>query len=330
MQREQAIMEIQMAHRRRRFAIGVQMKLENSLLGSVLFNHVGVVKWDEVNDTERAKLVLKAQKLIQDSRKRGDPNTDAVRIFVETTDKAKIPATEMRLQAEKDMAGLAQHLPAYGWWTAMEGLGAIGLATIIAEAGDLSNYPGIYPEGHALAGQIRPKRQGIDCLIKRLGFAPYDGCAGSTWTRASRRPRDLSKEEWIANPFSGRRYSFIQQVGYNFIKMRQLIGKAKTESGRSEPKGRYGEYYCYRYARTEITHPEWTAGHRDADALRYAIKKLLRDLWQQWRREVTGGVIRPVPAMATHDVPIPLPAADPVAMSGMPDGQSFFAARSAA
>lgn len=307
MQREQAIMEIQSAHRRRRFAIGVQMKLENSLLGFVLHNHLGVVKWDTVSEAERAKLVVKAQRLILEARKAGagKRESDVIRIFVETTQQAKQPANEMRLAAEKEMGELAQYLPAYDWWTEMEGRGAIGLATIIAETGDLSNYPGFYPEGHALAGQMRPKRQGVDCLMKRLGFAPYDGFAGSTWKRPSWRPRDLSKVEWIENPFSGRRYSFIHQVGYNLIKMRQLIGKAKTESGRSEPKGRYGQFYCYRYARTEITHPEWTAGHRDADALRYAIKKLLRDLWIQWQVETAGRAVVVVPEMAIRGLPIP-------------------------
>lgn len=284
MQLDEAIVRIKTAHRERRFAMGIQAKLDNSLRSVALSDELKDRRWDDLTEAERDKLSVRAKKLIYETRQGAESEShDRMRVYVDAINEARGPATKMRRDAEKRMEQYAVHLPVYEWWMAVPGLGACGLATVIAEAGDLSNYPGVFPAGHAREGEMRPRHHGPGCLYKRLGFAPYDGCAGSTWKRDSWRPRKLTAEEWIANPFSSRRYSFIHQVGTNCIKMKQMISKTKTESGRSEPNGAYGEHYCYAYARSEITHPEWTPAHRDAHALRYAIKKLLRDTWREWR-----------------------------------------------
>ena len=170
-------------------------------------------------------------------------------------------ATPPRRYMEK----LAMQLPIYPWIESVRGAGALGLATIIAEAGDLSNYP-------------NPAK-----VWKRLGFAPYDGFAGSTWKRQTWRPRTLSSDEWIANPFSGERYALMHQIAVWLVNA-QWIGKAKTESGEGEPNGPYGEIYATRRKHTLTTHADWSDGHRRMDALRVTMKAFLKDLHVEWRK----------------------------------------------
>src|SRR5262245_2420385 len=51
------------------------------------------------------------------------------------------PADRVRNAAESQMEKLARGLPAAGWVKSVRGAGLLGLATIVAEAGDLSNFP---------------------------------------------------------------------------------------------------------------------------------------------------------------------------------------------
>jgi hypothetical protein len=183
--------------------------------------------------------------------------------FVRTSDLARVPADEMRKQSENAMAKLAVELPVFAWVKTVHGAGDLGLATIVAEAGDLANYP-------------NPAK-----LWKRLGYAPYDGLAGSTWKRDTWRPRALTKEEWIENPFSGQRYALMAQIA-TWLVNAQWIGAKKTESGEGEPSGPYGEVYAARRAHTAKMHLDWTKGHSRNDGLRIAMKRFLLDLWLVW------------------------------------------------
>lgn len=51
----------------------------------------------------------------------------------------------------------------------------------------------------------------------------------------------------------------------------------------------YRATYDARRARTDETHPEWTAGHSHNDALRVTAKAILRDLWREAKRIHEGG-----------------------------------------
>jgi hypothetical protein len=170
-----------------------------------------------------------------------------------------------RTLVEKRLADLAKDLPAASFVEGVKGAGLGGLASLIGETGDLSNY-------------ANPAK-----VWKRLGFAPYQGHAGSTWKRDSWRPRSLTKDEWVENPFSGSRYSVAQQIALAIFKQ-QWTGAAKTESGEGEPSGPYGEIYAARRKHTATTHPDWTKAHANADALRIMMKRFLRDLWVAWRQ----------------------------------------------
>ena len=165
----------------------------------------------------------------------------------------------------------AKRLPVADWVEFIHGVGLKGLALIIGEAGPLDNY-------------ANPQK-----LWKRLGYAPYGSpergddnhYAGSSWKRDSWRPRPLTKEEWVANPFSGARYAVMYTVS-NWLVNHQCLGKEKSNTKYGQPTGPYGEIYVARRVHTEITHPDWSDGHCRNDALRVTFKQFLVDLWEVW------------------------------------------------
>jgi hypothetical protein len=255
-----AVEAIKGHHRRRRYAMKVQQKIDRALESFVRIN---ATQWTyDASEADREKFNREVAKIIASARK-GDGDKLIVEL-VQKTDRGREPFDAIRKAAESAMEKLTEHLPVAEWIKGVRGAGALGLATIVAEAGDLANYP-------------NPAK-----LWKRLGFAPYDGHAGSSWKRQTWRPRTLTAEEWIANPFSGERYALMHQIIVWLVNA-QWIGKAKTESGEGEPNGPYGEIYAARRKHTMQTHPDWTDGHRRMDALRVTMKAFLKDLHVEWR-----------------------------------------------
>jgi transposase len=172
-------------HRQRRFAMKVQQTLDRRLESLIRTN---ATDWNpNAGEAERERANREVRELLKRIRG-GEPHELADEVHL--CDAARAPADAKRSETEKEMEKAAKTLPVYAWIESIRGAGALGLATIIAEAGDLSNYA------------TPPK------LWKRLGFAPYDGHAGSTWKRDSWRPRALTADKWVANPFSGERYAF--------------------------------------------------------------------------------------------------------------------------
>jgi hypothetical protein len=253
-----AIEQIRSHHRRRRFAMKIQQKLDRALESFIRIN--GTEWRPDMSEAEREKLNKEVRALIKKIRA-GEPSDFSD--VIATSDQARAPADQMRDISEKAMADLAKELPVFPFVEGIRGAGELGLATIVAETGDLSNYP-------------NPAK-----VWKRLGYAPYDGFAGSTWKRQTWRPRTLTKEEWIANPFSGERYALMHQIA-EWLVNAQWIGKAKSASGEGEPNGPYGQIYANRRAHTLTTHPDWSLGHRRNDALRVTMKAFLKDLHSEW------------------------------------------------
>lgn len=257
------IERIRAHHRARRFAMGIQQVLDNKLSAFVRIN---ATDWHPTDDeSERAKANKEVEGIIKAAREgKGDPMIIGM---VAVTDKAREPADAERAKHEKAMEILAADLPVAKWIESIPGIGLPGLATIIAETGDLANYSNVAK------------------VWKRLGYAPYRDKAGSTWKRPKWRNADaLTAEEWTENPFSGRRYALIHTISI-WLKNKQWIGAAKTEDGVGKPNGPYGEVYAKRRAHTAITHPDWTKQHSHMDALRVMMKEVLKDLYFEWNPE---------------------------------------------
>jgi hypothetical protein len=256
-----AIIILKRQHRVRRYAMKTQQKLDRALESYVRVNETN---WKpELSEKEREEFNREVKKIITEARKgKGDP---LIVLLVKNTDEGRKRFDSMRDDAELVMEKVAERLPVVPWVVSVRGAGLLGLATIVAECGDLSDYSG-------------PAK-----VWKRLGYAPYDGHAGSTWKRDTWRPRTLSAEEWIENPFNCEKYALIHQISVWLVNC-QLIGAKKTKSGKAEPRGPYGKIYLDRRANTAITHPDWTDKHSYMDGVRIAMKAFLKDLWVEWRK----------------------------------------------
>jgi hypothetical protein len=255
------ISNIRLMHRRRRFAMKIQQKLDRALESYVRIN---LTDWSpDMDEKARDKINATVRTMIKSARKDGGGDTELA-LMVAMNDRARLPADEMRDNAEHLMEAAAKTLPVYGWIESIPGAGALGLATILAETGSFDNYS-------------NPAK-----VWKRLGYAPYDGCAGSTWRRDTWRPRKLEAEEWEEIGFSPQRYALMTQI-VTWLVNKQVIGAAKTEDGQGRPNGRYGEVYYKRRAKTGVAHPDWTKAHSHRDALRITMKEFLKDLFNEWR-----------------------------------------------
>ena len=254
---------IKAAHRARRHAMGIQQVLDRKLEAYIRVTECGF----HVNDTEeeRAKASASALAIIKAARA-GEGDADVID-FVKMSDNSRKFADVMRATQEKKMEQLAKQLPIVAWLDTVPGLGLLGTATIIAETGDLSKYPNVAK------------------VWKRLGYAPYNGLAGSSWKRPKWRNGEpaLSAEEWTLNPFNGKRYGMLFSISDSLLR-KQWIGKAKTEDGKGRADGKYGAVYEKRREHTAVTHPDWTPKHSQMDGLRIMMKEVVKDLWLEWNR----------------------------------------------
>lgn len=249
---------------RRKFYIGVINKQTNAakaLVRRALGFQTMHSEEDRERDSARAAHIV----AVAFAGKEQKPEDAAIAAAVEgdllVVDASLEPHRKAREGIEKEMKKLVRELPVYPWAKSVHGFGDLGLAVIIAEAGDLSSYP---TKGH---------------LWKRLGLAPLDGKAMSTW----RREGGLSADEWV-------------EAGYNPRRRAEMYGVVADPLFRLQTmvSGPYRAVYDRRRAAAALTHPDWTKGHAHADASRVMTKYLLRDLWREWNRAAHGVVAEEV------------------------------------
>lgn len=162
-----------------------------------------------------------------------------------------------RKSLEKRLETLAKDLPVYDWWVAIMGAGALGLAGLVGEAGDLSNYS-------------NPAK-----LWKRMGLAVLHG----------ERQRKVSNVELaLEHGYAPHRRSLVWNIGDSIIKAQSQ----RTDKETGEIKREAGEYRLLYDARKEYELPrvqdsKAPKGHAHSRAKRYMEKRLLRDLWRAWR-----------------------------------------------
>jgi hypothetical protein len=162
---------------------------------------------------------------------------------------SQAPLTAQRKLYEREMQKAVKGLPVWSWVLAVRGFGPLGLAQIVAECGDLSNYPspahlwsrmgvGLGPNREAFYEGRNPARRAIlycigDSIIKAGG--PY-------WLIYSERKAFEATKPACRRQFKAGGECFDQETG--------LCRKA----------------------------------HLHNRAKRYMEKRLLRDLWREWRR----------------------------------------------
>lgn len=187
------------------------------------------------------------------------------------------PLEKARHAIELDITRAARKLPVAEWVEGVRGFGEKTLGVLIGETGNLSNY-------------ATP-----DKVWKRLGLAPHDGKAYSTW----RRQGGLTAEEWM-------------RAGYAPARLAQVFSCLSEPLLKSQTPvmGPYRQRYDARRARTAETHPDWTKAHSHADALRVMTKKAVSDLWSEWRR--ADPIVQPDHPLPAANLP---PRGEPPAMS---------------
>ena len=258
---------------RRKFYIGAVNKQTNAVKALVR----RAIGWRyDTEEGERDKVNGRAARIVAAALNGKEQKPEDAAVFgglsidLAVVQSAIAPMQNARHDVEKEMKRQAKKLPVYAWAKGVHGFGELGLSVIVAEAGDLAKYP---KKGH---------------LWKRLGMAPHEGKAYSTW----RMKGGLTAEQWTEAGYSPRRRAEV------FAVISEPLFRAQ-----SVVSGPYRAIYDRRREATAIAHEDWTKAHSHMDALRVMTKYLIRDLWVAWRR-----VDAPAPVVA-EDV---LPAAKPI------------------
>lgn len=265
MQIEEIVAEIRAHHRRARLMMKASNAIKQRLSSYVVFDALGYTPGDKA---ALKKGYAEAGKVIKAAL--ADKDHELHNICAAIISGCE-PLDAERSAREKAMVKLVKQLPVHQWALAIKGFGDLGLAQIIAEAGDLGKY-----------GTVSK-------LWKRLGLAVMNG------NRQGAPGKGASAEDWIEHGYSPERRAIIWSIFSDSMFRHQWAAAAEGEDV-GKPKGPYGEVYARRRAHTAITHPDWTKGHSHNDARRVMTKSVIADLWSAWRE--TRGYAKPTPPLS--------------------------------
>ena len=171
-----------------------------------------------------------------------------------------------RLEADdtKELERLGKQLPIWSEFADVPGIRGQTLATILGEAGDLSRY-------------ANPGK-----LWKRMGLALVGG------NRQGAPGKNATKDDWIEHGYSPSRRSRMWNIGQALVKTthspyRQVyLDRKQVELDKAEAEGLTVK------PAAQIKKAEQdqcrSVGHVANRAQRYMEKRLLKDVWQAWRR----------------------------------------------
>jgi len=178
---------------------------------------------------------------------------DQVQGFVTTILASRRALDENRKNIELALGKLAKQLPVWEWMEKTKGIGIGGLWVIIGEAGDLSNY-------------ANPAK-----LWKRMGLAVSASDSKLSQGRVpSTLKGDARSSAYIDEGYSPRRRSAMWTLGDSFIKCKD-----------SKYRGLYTWRKEYELGREDENKPK-SQMHAHRRAQRYAEKRMLLDLWEEW------------------------------------------------
>jgi len=199
--------ELQALQKQRAWHMKSRIMIANRLQASVaetLGYHSGM------KELERGKKMAEADKLIKEiAAGRNEPTVTSLVV-------ATLPGINafkaMQKQLEKEMVKWAEQLPVAAWVEQPEqrGFGMLGLAIVVGECGDLSNY--------ANPGKV----------WRRMGCAPFtkDGetLMGATWRSRKNGKVRLHAEDWERFGYSPRRRAVSFNIGEPLIKLNFMNG----------------------------------------------------------------------------------------------------------
>lgn len=252
---ETTILSIRHFHRQRVFAMD-QRKRSDLALGAFMRTQLG---WRKDLPADEAKAIREEAAAIIAGKADAGEYAD----IIAAAHGAKDPFEKIEASTSKMMGKLAKSLPVWeSFAEPINGFGAVGLAIIVAEAGDLSNYP---KKGH---------------LWKRLGLAVIDGIA------QGKLGKGASAAEWIEHGYNPERRSRIFTIGDSLIKKQNAyreiyLDRKAYEKTRAEMMG----LQVVPAAKIPAKRADefMSEGHVHRRAQRYMEQRLVRDLWQAWR-----------------------------------------------
>lgn len=170
----------------------------------------------------------------------------------------------------KLMAQIAVNLPHYEWFTSFEGLNSKSYASIIAETGDLRNYPA-------------PAK-----VWKRMGLAVDNGEAEKNTKKGQNTGYSKHRRAVMFRVSN----AVVYKKGY----YRQVYDERKQEEIRRNENGENAEYVrqhrenllnAFKSAENQrkIKNNMLPASIIDLRAQRYMSKKLLKHIWEHWNED---------------------------------------------
>jgi len=195
-----------------------------------------------------------------------------VEINIEDMEQNQVSKEEKKW--EKTMVGISKLLPLYDWWCQHEGCSSLGLAMLLAETGNPSNYE-------------NPAK-----LWKRMGLDVWEGEANK------------NKFKGINTGYSKRRRMIAYRISSAIIKKkgkyRDVYDVRKKYEIERDEKGYNKDYVekkktfmmaTYKTSVKKIKEGKLPACVIDARAQRYMVKKLIKDLWIAWQKEMNTNFV---------------------------------------
>ncbi len=162
---------------------------------------------------------------------------------------------------EKELRLLARQLPVWPWAESIRGLSDLSLAQLVSEAVD----PGRYPT--------------VAKLWKRMGVGLVGG---------ERQHRTTDAAKALAMGYSPARRSVVFVVGENLVKQNDGVYRQLYDDRKVYEREKAAERGQQVVPAAKIPKKNREAymsdGHVHARSKRYMEKRLLRDLWVEWRR----------------------------------------------
>lgn len=231
-------------------------------------------------EATRKKMFAKARKIIKDVVAKKISH-----LYAEIIEPSWYSINRLELlnsSLEKEMRKRAELLPVAKWFALPDrrGINLLTLATLVGEAGNISNYP-------------NPGK-----LWKRFGCAPHSFAGktlmGATWRWKSEG--ELTKDEWIKFGYSKRRRSIVYVIGENIVKQNKGVYRQRYDTAKEQSKTTHPEWWicrkCGGGSKTKTgkkcddckgTGRAAMRGHRHGMLL--ATKLFLKELWIEWHKE---------------------------------------------
>jgi hypothetical protein len=252
--------------RARRFAIKSQQRSDRaveSFLAPMLGYRFGMGKQEALAIWKQAGAARRAIEK-GDPTIRLAPEVEACRPVVELAYGGRAPWDRHRKTVEEQMQALGALLPPAPFVAGVRGFSTLGLAIVIGETGDLSNYATkerVWKRlGLAVIGGDRQRKKTDPAAAAAHGYSPQR--RAEMWALTD----SMFRHQWAGD--------------------RDADGKAPLKSGKpvavpAHAVGPYGEVYGRRRAHTAGR--EWTKSHAHDDARRVMCKALIEDLWRVWQ-----------------------------------------------